>query len=106
MSNNLPAISETLTSTSIETNGWHELSPAGISGITTKTVAMHTSEAINKTGQIDRVQLSDSVAQAIENSKFNATRVEALRLAIMEGLYPLDAKLIAENMFSLEQMVS
>ena len=106
MSNNLPAISETLTSTNIETNGRHELSPAGISGSTTKTVATHTPGAINKTGQIDRVQLSDSVAQAIENSKFNTTRVEALRLAILEGLYPLDAELIAENMFSFGQIVS
>ena len=56
--------------------------------------------------QLDQVELSDSVVSAIEDAKFDAAKVEALRLAIMEGNYPLDAKRIAENMLDLERMIS
>ena len=38
------------------------------------------------------VQLSEEVANAIEAAEFDAAKVEALRLAIMDGNYPLDAK--------------
>ena len=51
------------------------------------------------------VQLSDEVANAIEAAEFDAAKVEALRLAIMDGNYPLDAKRIAENMLSLERLI-
>ena len=56
--------------------------------------------------QLDQVELSESVVRAIEDAKFDAAKVEALRLAIMEGNYPLDAKRIAENMLDLERMIS
>jgi negative regulator of flagellin synthesis FlgM len=56
--------------------------------------------------QVDQIALSDSVVKAIEGSKFDAAKVEALRLAIMEGNYPLDAKRIAENMVDLERMIN
>jgi len=56
--------------------------------------------------QVDQVELSESVVRAIEDAKFDAAKVEALRLAIMEGNYPLDAKRIAENMLDLERMIS
>ena len=56
--------------------------------------------------QRDQVELSESVVRAIEDAKFDAAKVEALRLAIMEGNYPLDAKRIAENMLDLERMIS
>ncbi len=51
------------------------------------------------------VALSESVTEAIELAEFDAAKVEALRLAIMEGNYPLDAKRIAENMIDLERMI-
>ena len=51
------------------------------------------------------VELSDAVVEAIDNANFDAAKVEALRLAIMEGNYPLDAKRIAENMVDLERMI-
>jgi len=51
------------------------------------------------------VQLSDEVAKTIEVAEFDAAKVEALRLAIMDGNYPLDAKRIAENMLSLERLI-
>ena len=55
--------------------------------------------------QVDQVELSESVVRAIEDAKFDAAKVEALRLAIMEGNYPLDAKRIAENMLDLERLI-
>ena len=55
--------------------------------------------------QTDQVELSDSVVRAIEDATFDEAKVEALRLAIMEGNYPLDAKRIAENMLDLERMI-
>lgn len=51
------------------------------------------------------VQLSEEVANAIEAAEFDAAKVEALRLAIMDGNYPLDAKRIAENMLNLERLI-
>ena len=51
------------------------------------------------------VALSESVTATIEQAEFDAAKVEALRLAIMEGNYPLDAKRIAENMIDLERMI-
>ena len=51
------------------------------------------------------VALSESVIETIERAEFDAAKVEALRLAIMEGNYPLDAKRIAENMIDLERMI-
>ena len=51
------------------------------------------------------VQFSDEVANTIEAAKFDAAKVEALRLAIMDGNYPLDARRIAENMLNLERMI-
>lgn len=51
------------------------------------------------------VQLSDEVANAIEAAEFDTAKVEALRLAIMDGNYPLDAKRIAENMLNLERLI-
>ena len=51
------------------------------------------------------VQLSDEVANAIEVAEFDSAKVEALRLAIMDGNYPLDAKRIAENMLNLERLI-
>ena len=51
------------------------------------------------------VHLSEEVANAIEAAEFDAAKVEALRLAIMDGNYPLDAKRIAENMLNLERLI-
>lgn len=51
------------------------------------------------------VQLSNEVANTIEAAEFDAAKVEALRLAIMDGNYPLDAKRIAENMLNLERLI-
>ena len=51
------------------------------------------------------VQLSEEVENAIQAAEFDAAKVEALRRAIMDGNYPLDAKRIAENMLNLERLI-
>jgi negative regulator of flagellin synthesis FlgM len=51
------------------------------------------------------VNLSDAVSQAVEAGSFDEVKVAALRAAIMEGNYPLDAKRIAENMATLERLI-
>ena len=55
--------------------------------------------------ELSEVHLSEEVANAIEAAEFDAAKVEALRLAIMDGNYPLDAKRIAENMLNLERLI-
>ena len=51
------------------------------------------------------VNLSDAVSQAVEAGSFDEVKVAALRAAIMDGNYPLDAKRIAENMATLERLI-
>jgi negative regulator of flagellin synthesis FlgM len=69
---------------------------------TTKALETTASEAARPESA---VALSESVTETIELAEFDAEKVEALRLAIMEGNYPLDAKRIAENMINLERMI-
>ena len=98
----MPSITETMRSVVPESTGKKDLraekdsAPASES----KAVEARTSEA-----QVDQVELSESVIRAIEDATFDEAKVEALRLAIMEGNYPLDAKRIAENMLDLERMI-
>ena len=72
-----------------------------VSAVTEERNAPSESSDTNAT----KVQLSDEVADAIESAEFDAAKVEALRLAIMDGNYPLDAKRIAENMLNLERLI-
>ena len=100
----MPSITETMRSTVPEAMGKKDLRAEKTS---TPTSESHNAEADTASGtQIDQIELSESVERAIDDAKFDAAKVEALRLAIMEGNYPLDAKRIAENMLDLERMFS
>ena len=100
----MPSITETMRSTVPEATGKKDLRAEKTS---TPAPESQSAEAGTATdAQRDQVELSDSVVRAIEDAKFDAAKVEALRLAIMEGNYPLDAKRIAENMLDLERMIS
>jgi len=98
----MPSITETMRSVVPESTGKKDLRAEKTSAPApdAKAPDASTSEA-----QVDQVELSESVVRAIEDAKFDAAKVEALRLAIMEGNYPLDAKRIAENMLDLERMI-
>jgi len=100
----MPSITETMRSTVPEATGKKDLRAEKSS---TPAPESQSAEAVAAAdAQVDQVELSDSVVRAIEDAKFDAAKVEALRLAIMEGNYPLDAKRIAENMLDLERMIS
>jgi len=100
----MPSITETMRSTVPEATGKKDLRAEK-----TSTPAPESQNAETGTpsdAPVDQVELSESVVRAIEDAKFDAAKVEALRLAIMEGNYPVDAKRIAENMLDLERMIS
>jgi len=100
----MPSITETMRSTVPEATGKKDLRAEKTS---TPAPESQSAEAVAAAdAQLDQVELSESVVRAIEDAKFDAAKVEALRLAIMEGNYPLDAKRIAENMLDLERMIS
>ena len=99
----MPSITETMRSTVPEATGKKDLRAEKTS---TPAPESQSAEAVAAAdAQLDQVELSESVVRAIEDAKFDAAKVEALRLAIMEGNYPLDAKRIAENMLDLERMI-
>ena len=99
----MPSITETMRSVVPESTGKKDLRAEKTSAPAPDARAP---EASTNETQADQVELSESVVRAIEDAKFDAAKVEALRLAIMEGNYPLDAKRIAENMLDLERMIN
>ena len=99
----MPSITETMRSVVPESTGKKDLRAEKTASAASD---IKKTEAGFAEAQVDQVALSDSVVRAIEDAKFDAAKVEALRLAIMEGNYPLDAKRIAENMVDLERMIS
>ena len=99
----MPSITETMRSVVPESTGKKDLRAEKTASATSD---IKKTEAGVAEAKVDQVALSDSVVRAIEDAKFDAAKVEALRLAIMEGNYPLDAKRIAENMVDLERMIS
>ena len=100
----MPSITETMRSTVPEATGNKDLRAERTS---TPERESQSAEAVTAAdAQRNQVELSESVVRVIEDAKFDAAKVEALRLAIMEGNYPLDAKRIAENMLDLERMIS
>ena len=55
--------------------------------------------------QDDEVQLSQVARQAMQEPEFDRAKVEAIKTAIQQGQYPLDARRIAENFVALEKMI-
>ncbi len=98
----MPSITETMRSAVPESSGKKDLRAEKDSAPSPEANATAVGQNERQT---DQVELSDSVVRAIEDASFDEAKVEALRLAIMEGNYPLDAKRIAENMLDLERMI-
>ena len=96
----MPSITETMRSAVPESTAKKDLRSEQAAG--PEQSATKTPEAVAPERE---VALSESVTETIELAEFDAAKVEALRLAIMEGNYPLDAKRIAENMIDLERMI-
>ncbi len=56
--------------------------------------------------QADQLQLSEVARQATREPEFDRAKVEAIKHAVQNGQYPLDARRMAESFLALEQMIS
>ena len=53
----------------------------------------------------DVLSLSATAQSAMKEPGFDSTKVDAIKAAIRDGNYPLNAKRIAENFVAIEQMI-
>jgi negative regulator of flagellin synthesis FlgM len=53
----------------------------------------------------DELVLSDTARSIAASEAFDREKVEAIKLAISEGNYPLDSRRIAENFLALERLL-
>ncbi len=56
--------------------------------------------------QSDQLQLSAVALQATREPEFDRSKVEAIKQAVQNGQYPLDARRMAESFVALEKMIS
>ena len=62
-------------------------------------------KAAPASGQSDELHLSEVARQATQEPQFDRAKVEAIKLAIQQGQYPLDVRRIAENFVAIENMI-
>jgi negative regulator of flagellin synthesis FlgM len=55
--------------------------------------------------QTDEVKLSAVAQQAMQEPEFDRAKVEAIKLAIQQGQYPMDSRRIAESFLAIEKMI-
>ena len=55
--------------------------------------------------QTDEVKLSAVAQKAMQEPEFDRAKVEAIKLAIQQGQYPMDTRRIAENFLAIEKMI-
>lgn len=55
--------------------------------------------------QTDELRLSDVAQKAMQEPQFDRAKVEAIKLAIQQGNYPVDSRRIAENFVAIEKMI-
>ena len=63
-----------------------------------------TGKAAKSAGK-DEVVLSDIAKRAMAEPAFDRTKVEAIKQAIKDGNYPLNARRIAESFVAIEKMI-
>ena len=65
------------------------------------------SESAAKTPPVrsDEVKLSEVAQKAMQEPEFDRAKVEAIKLAIQQGQYPIDTRRIAENFMAIEKMI-
>ena len=56
--------------------------------------------------QSDEVQLSELAQKAMKEPEFDRAKVEAIKLAIQQGMYHIDSRRIAESFLAVEQMIN
>ena len=55
--------------------------------------------------QTDEVKLSAVAQKAMQEPEFDRAKVEAIKLAIQQGQYPMDSRRIAESFLAIEKMI-
>jgi len=55
--------------------------------------------------QTDEVKLSAVAQKAMQEPEFDRAKVEAIKVAIQQGQYPIDSRRIAENFVAIEKMI-
>lgn len=63
-----------------------------------------TAKAAKSAGK-DEVVLSDIAKRAMAEPAFDRTKVDAIKQAIQDGNYPLNARRIAESFVAIEKMI-
>jgi negative regulator of flagellin synthesis FlgM len=53
----------------------------------------------------DKLELSAAARQTIQEPGFDRAKVDAIKLALQQGQYPLDSRRIAENFIAIENMI-
>lgn len=53
----------------------------------------------------DELKLSAVAQKAMQEPEFDRAKVEAIKLAIQQGQYPMDSRRIAENFVAIEKMI-
>jgi negative regulator of flagellin synthesis FlgM len=53
----------------------------------------------------DEVKLSAVAQKAMQEPEFDRNKVEAIKVAIQQGQYPIDSRRIAENFLAIEKMI-
>jgi negative regulator of flagellin synthesis FlgM len=53
----------------------------------------------------DEVKLSVVAQKAMQEPEFDRAKVEAIKVAIQQGQYPIDSRRIAENFMAIEKMI-
>ena len=53
----------------------------------------------------DEVQLSELARKSLAQPQFDSNKVDAIKRAIQQGQYPIDARRIAEHFVALERMI-
>jgi negative regulator of flagellin synthesis FlgM len=56
--------------------------------------------------QDDTLELSDAARQSMAEPGFDRAKVDAIKLALQQGQYPLDSRRMAENFLAIEKMIS
>ena len=56
--------------------------------------------------QADEVKLSAVAQKAMQEPEFDRAKVEAIKVAIQKGQYPIDTRRIAENFMAIEKMIN
>lgn len=53
----------------------------------------------------DELELSEVARQAVQEPQFDRAKVDAIKQALKDGQYPLDARRIAESFVAIEKMI-